>query len=115
MIHHAREIAKVNGLSEKITFVQSKVEEAKIPTVDIIISEWMGFCLLSEIMLDSLLVARDKFLAPGGLLFPDRTSLHLAAIEDGAHRAAKIDCRCSDMQKNSKLMRAHQTGRTYMV
>lgn len=41
-----------------------------IPEVDIIISEWMGFCLLYEGMLDSVLYARDIFLKNGGLLFP---------------------------------------------
>ena len=40
--------------------------------VDIIISEWMGYFLLYESMLDTVLVARDRWLAPGGLLFPDK-------------------------------------------
>ena len=40
--------------------------------VDIIISEWMGYCLFYESMLDTVLYARDKWLAPGGLMFPDR-------------------------------------------
>ena len=30
--------------------------------VDIVISEWMGYCLLFESMLDSVLFARDKWL-----------------------------------------------------
>ena len=34
--------------------------------VDIIISEWMGYALLYESMLDTVLVARDKFMKPGG-------------------------------------------------
>lgn len=32
--------------------------------VDVIISEWMGYALLYESMLDSVLVARDRFLKP---------------------------------------------------
>jgi hypothetical protein len=40
--------------------------------VDIIISEWMGYCLFYESMLDTVLYARDKWLKPGGLMFPDR-------------------------------------------
>jgi protein arginine N-methyltransferase 3 len=45
------------------------VEEIEIPVkqVDIIISEWMGYFLLFEAMLDSVLVARDRWLAPGGI------------------------------------------------
>lgn len=29
-------------------------------------SEWMGYFLLFESMLDTVLVARDRFLKPGG-------------------------------------------------
>jgi hypothetical protein len=34
--------------------------------VDIIISEWMGYFLLYESMLDTVIWARDKWLKPGG-------------------------------------------------
>ena len=40
--------------------------------VDIIISEWMGYCLFYESMLDTVLYARDKWLKPDGLMFPDK-------------------------------------------
>lgn len=43
--------------------------------VDIIISEWMGYFLLRESMLDSVLVARDKFLKPGGALYPSHANM----------------------------------------
>jgi len=92
MIHNARKIAAHNGMADKITFIQGKVEEADLPQVDIIVSEWMGFCLLSEIMLDCVLHARDKHLAPGGLLFPDRVSVFIAGIEDAPKVEAKVDC-----------------------
>jgi protein arginine N-methyltransferase 1 len=60
--------------------------------VDIIISEWMGYFLLYESMLDTVLFARDKWLRqPGGIVLPDRASLSLAAIEDGQYRHEKID------------------------
>lgn len=48
--------------------------------VDIIISEWMGYFLLRESMLDSVLVARDRFLAPGGSLFPSHAAIYMAPI-----------------------------------
>lgn len=35
--------------------------------VDIIVSEWMGYCLLYEAMLDSIVWARDRYLASDGL------------------------------------------------
>lgn len=40
--------------------------------VDIILSEWMGYFLLYESMLHTVLTARDRWLAPDGLLFPDK-------------------------------------------
>lgn len=43
-----------------------------VPQVDIIISEWMGYFLLYESMLDSVLWARDHYLAPDGKMLPDR-------------------------------------------
>ena len=92
MIENARLIAKANGLSDKITFVRGRVEAVELPQADIIVSEWMGFCLLSEFNLDCVLRARDRCLAPGGLMLPDKTSLHIAAIEDLPGRTAKIDC-----------------------
>lgn len=67
---YATEIVKLNRLSDKITIIKSKVEEAILPVkkVDIIISEWMGYFLLYESMLDTVLYARDKWLVDGGLV-----------------------------------------------
>jgi len=93
-IHHqARKIVDKNGFSDVITIIGGKIEEVQLPVdkVDIIISEWMGYFLLYESMLDTVLVARDKWLAPGGLLFPDKASLYLCAIEDAEYRRSKID------------------------
>ena len=49
--------------------VKGKIEDVILPmkSVDIIISEWMGYCLLYEAMLDSIIWARDRYLAPDGL------------------------------------------------
>ena len=46
------------------------MEEVKLPVdkVDIIISEWMGYFLLFESMIDAVIFARDKYLAPSGVL-----------------------------------------------
>lgn len=51
----------------------------------------MGYFLFYESMLDTVLLARDRWLAPGGLIFPDKASLHLCAIEDAQYRAEKLD------------------------
>ena len=63
-----------------IQVIHSRLEDVKLECqVDIIVSEWMGFYLLHESMLDSVLLARDKFLKPGtGLMFPSRAQLYAA-------------------------------------
>ena len=65
---YANEIVKKNNLTDKITIIKSKVEEAVLPVeqVDIIISEWMGYFLIYESMLDTVLYARDKWLRKDG-------------------------------------------------
>jgi len=94
IIEKAREIVDVNGMSDKITLLQGKMEEVEMPfpEVDIIISEWMGYFLLYESMLDTVLFARDKYLSPTGLIFPDKATIHMAAIEDGDYKDEKIGC-----------------------
>lgn len=70
------------------------MEELTLPVdhVDIIVSEWMGYFLLYESMLDTVLFARDKWLAPDGIILPDKASLFLTAIEDGDYKDEKINC-----------------------
>jgi protein arginine N-methyltransferase 1 len=75
--------------------VKGKLEDSELPIkqYDIIISEWMGYFLLYESMLDTVLLARDKYLKPGGLIFPDTATMFLAAIEDQDYKEEKINCR----------------------
>ena len=94
IIDKAKEIVEVNGLSDKITLLQGKMEEVVLPfpEVDIIISEWMGYFLLYESMLDTVLWARDRYLKKGGLIFPDKATIFVAGIEDGDYKEEKINC-----------------------
>jgi len=92
IVEHAKNIVKDNNLSDVVTIIRGKVEEIALPVekVDIIVSEWMGYCLFYESMLDTVLYARDKWLAPGGLMFPDRATLYITAIEDRQYKDDKI-------------------------
>lgn len=77
----AREIVKENGFETVIQVHQTKIEDFTLdgePQIDIIVSEWMGFYLLHEGMLDSVLYARDKFLKPSGSMFPQNASIFVA-------------------------------------
>ena len=87
----AQEIIKKNGLSDKITVIKGKMEDVVLPEekVDIIISEWMGYFLLYESMLDSVLWARDRYLVKGGKMLPDRATMFIAGIEDGKFKGEK--------------------------
>ncbi|EEB95768.1 hypothetical protein MPER_05210, partial [Moniliophthora perniciosa FA553] len=53
----AESIVRANGLQNLITVINGKIEDIKLPEdiekVDVIISEWMGYALLYESMLDS--------------------------------------------------------------
>ncbi|KAF8936639.1 S-adenosyl-L-methionine-dependent methyltransferase [Dissophora ornata] len=83
IIEKARKNIEENGLQDVITLYRGRIEEIKLPCkVDIIISEWMGYFLLYEAMLDSVLVARDRFLAPGGILAPSQTRILFTASSD---------------------------------
>ncbi|KAG9003607.1 hypothetical protein FRB90_011146 [Tulasnella sp. 427] len=98
IIDQAQKIIEANGFKDtpdlglEITLVKGKVEEVEMPIkeFDIIISEWMGYFLLYESMLDTVLLARDKYLKKDGLLFPDVCTMYLAGIEDGDYKEEKI-------------------------
>jgi protein arginine N-methyltransferase 1 len=89
----AKTIIKANKFEDVITIVHGKIEEIELPVdkVDIIISEWMGYFLLYESMLDSVIFARNKWLADDGVLMPDQANMYAEIIEDGDYRSDKID------------------------
>ncbi|TFK27687.1 arginine N-methyltransferase 3 [Coprinopsis marcescibilis] len=85
IVDKAKNIVKSNGLEDIITVIRGKVEEITLPDgiehVDVIISEWMGYALLYESMLDSVLHARDRFLRPGGVLAPSQSKMMLGLCD----------------------------------
>jgi hypothetical protein len=92
-----------------ITLVKGKLEDTELPLkeYDIIISEWMGYFLLYESMLDTVLLARDKYLKKDGLIFPDTASIFISTIEDQDYKDEKINCEF--LQHPSKATRTHTT------
>ncbi|GLT98651.1 hypothetical protein SLE2022_161470 [Rubroshorea leprosula] len=93
MADMAKQIVETNGFSDVITVLKGKIEEIELPVkkVDIIISEWMGYFLLFENMLNTVLYARDKWLVNDGVVLPDKASLYLTAIEDAEYKDDKIE------------------------
>jgi len=106
MAKHARELVEANGVSDIVTVIQGAVEEIDLPiaehcleteeegtelVVDIMISEWMGYFLLRESMLDSLIRARDKYLKKKtGLMFPSHSTIYVAPVRDEADRKQSV-------------------------
>ena len=94
IIDQAKQIIDTNGFGDKITLIKSKMEDVTLPvdTVDIIISEWMGYFLLYESMLNTVIYARDKWLKKDtGVVFPDKAVLYISAVEDGIMKKDRID------------------------
>mmetsp|Transcript_19855 Transcript_19855/g.32639 ORF Transcript_19855/g.32639 Transcript_19855/m.32639 type:complete len:353 (-) Transcript_19855:1702-2760(-) len=91
----AKEIVQKNGLSDIVEVIHGKIEEVDLACgeggVDIIISEWMGYFLLYESMLDSVLVARDKWLnQETGIMMPDKATMYICGIEDASYKEEKL-------------------------
>ncbi|UJR23307.1 hypothetical protein I4U23_026322 [Adineta vaga] len=84
MIYDAMAIAKENNIDEsKLIFVHGRIEDVTLPVdkVDIIISEWMGYFLLFECMLESIIFARNQYLdKENGLVLPDDFSISMAGF-----------------------------------
>ncbi|KAI7843757.1 hypothetical protein COHA_002655 [Chlorella ohadii] len=84
MAHYARQLAAANpGIGDRIKVLHGKVEEVEVPEkVDVLVSEPMGTLLVNERMIESYLYARDKFLKPGGKMFPRLGRVHVCAFSD---------------------------------
>jgi histone-arginine methyltransferase CARM1 len=79
----ARTLVAANGVADRVEVIQARLEELRLPErVDVIISEPWGFFLFHERMVEAFVIARDRFLAPGGRLFPGSARVHLAPFSD---------------------------------
>lgn len=85
MAVYARKLIKANKFQHVITVIESTIEQAELPEqVDTIISEPLGIFLLNERMLETFVIARQKFLKPGGKMFPTRADLFVVPFSDQA-------------------------------
>ncbi|KAG5180980.1 putative histonearginine methyltransferase [Tribonema minus] len=77
----ARKLVESNGMQAVIEVVKGKLEDITLPEkVDIIVSEPIGFLLVHERMLETYIVARDKFLKPGGAMYPTAGTIVVTPI-----------------------------------
>ena len=85
----ARANVSANALGERVRVVHARAEALTADDLpaggaDVLVSEWMGYALLFEAMLDAVLLVRDRFLRPGGAVLPDLLAVHAAGAGDAA-------------------------------
>ena len=73
-------VAKGNNFNN-VHIHTCRAEELELDTpVDVLVSVFTGHFLLTEDLLPSLFRARDKFLAPGGTMIPDRGRMEVMPV-----------------------------------
>lgn len=80
----AKESVRVNNLENQITLLHDRVESVLLPVkqVDVIVSEWMGYFLFYESMLNSVLYAAKHYLPNStGRIFPRHYILNLIGVQ----------------------------------
>ena len=81
-IQFARELAAANGFTDRIEFFQSDSRKTELPErVNVIVSDIRGVLPLYGHAIPSLEDARERLLATGGILIPQRDILKAAVIE----------------------------------
>ncbi len=81
VVHLAREIVARNGLADHITVMHGDIVGIQLPQqVDVLVSEWLGTFGVDENMLAPLLVARDRWLKPGGKMLPGNVTAWMAPL-----------------------------------
>ena len=77
-----RDQVRSKGLTSKIEIIHAKAEEVTWlqKTADVIVSEWIGYFLLFERMLPSVLAVRDTHLRKDGIMIPRRAKMMIAGV-----------------------------------
>lgn len=78
----AQQIAQINGFADRIEFIQGLSTEIDIPEkVNVIVSDIRGVLVPFQRQILSIADARQRMLAPEGVLIPQRDSLWAAVVE----------------------------------
>ena len=82
VIEVARETSALNGLSEKIEFIQDLSTRITLPEqADVIVSDLRGVLPLYTTHIPSIMDAR-RFLAPNGVMIPSQDKIWAAVVSD---------------------------------
>jgi protein arginine N-methyltransferase 1 len=78
----ARTIAVDNGFADRITFIQERAERVSLPEpMDVIVSDIRGVLPLYAGSVQTIIDARRRLLAPGGVLIPLKDRLMAAPVD----------------------------------
>ena len=110
MVEIARENVINNGFENKISVFRGRVEDfiekggfevvienrngnkkekVFLDKFDVIVSEWMGYALIYEGMLDSVVQAREAFLKENGVMLPDKANLYWGWVSTRSNHGPK--------------------------
>ena len=79
----AQELAAANGVAEIVQVIHGDVMDVELPEpVDVIVSEWLGGFGIDEGMLVPVIVARDRWLKPGGVMIPGLVTAWVGLVHD---------------------------------
>lgn len=94
----SRVIIEQNGLQDIISVINKPVEDVDLSDwkhagekANVVISEWMGFYLVHEAMLDSVLWARDFLCEPNPLLLPSHCRVWAAIVSNEKFRNSELE------------------------
>ncbi|XP_017057629.1 protein arginine N-methyltransferase 1 [Drosophila ficusphila] len=92
IVYTAMDIVRKNKI-DNVQLIKGRLEDTDLPEekYDIIISEWMGYFLLYESMLDSIIYAREHHLNPNGIILPSRCTLSLLGYGNDTLYAEQVD------------------------
>ncbi|KRZ51970.1 Protein arginine N-methyltransferase 6, partial [Trichinella nativa] len=81
IVNHMRRIISDNNVVDKVQVHNVPVEKLQLQgSVDCIVSEWMGYGLMTEWMLPSVIAARNRWLRKDGLMFPERVHMYIIPV-----------------------------------
>lgn len=78
----AANLVKAHGYGDRVQVLRGDVRELEVEPVDLLVSEWLGNFAFVEDMWPAVVSARDRLLAPKGLLIPGRVRLWIAPVDD---------------------------------